>query len=288
MIPSTPPMRRVQTIEEVLSNALRFLRLHFKPLVGGVLAIISPALLVNGISVLIFSESSHGDALALLEITRVITFFSTIVLVQVAVPSYLVLYNDDPTRPISLGELWHNVRFFLGRAFVAFLLYAILSTAGLVFFFLPGVYFIIAGAFAVMSVVQEDCSPFAAISRSTMLTQGYWWPTFGLFLLVCFLQVIIGIIVGMPMTFILSFYVAAFNVLADGGVVSMLSNLISNAIFLIGVFVASLVFAFQYYNLVERREAPGVLERLAALESETEDEAPLSTDDAEEDTSPQK
>lgn len=261
------PIQQVRNVEAILSDAFRFLHIHGKPLGKSLLKIASPVFIVEGIFTLVLSGSPAADALTTLNMFRM--FFAVVVaaLAQTTVACYCVLYVDDPLRPTSVSELWHNVKQFIGRTFIAFVLYGTLSAVGFLFFVFPGVYLSIAGVLAAIVIVQEDRSPSMAISRSMTLVQGYWWPTLGIVLLSAFLQLVLNTIGEAPNTLIFSSYTALLNSSLFLSVLMVFTNLFASIVSLVGVLVLSLLLTFQYYNLVERKEAQGLLHRLAAMEN---------------------
>lgn len=266
MTSSPFPIQKTRSFEEIVSDTFRFLHFHGKSLGGNLLKIVSPVLLLEGLLTLILSSSPDTEAVTTLNRFSMFFAFVMAVLVQTTVACYFVLYIDDPTRTISTGELWHNVRLFIGRVCITSLLYGILSAIGLLFFVFPGVYLIGAGALSAIVVVQEDSSPSTAISRSLRLTQEYWWPTLGLLLLSLFLQFVVNIVGEISHSLVLSSYTIALDNSTFINALIALSTLVSGVISLAGMLIPAITLTFQYYNLVERKEARGLQKRISEIE----------------------
>lgn len=128
------------------------------------------------------------------------------------------------------------------------------------------VYFIVASSFVLIIRVVEDLPFFSALSRSFELIKGHWWQTFGLLVI----------------STMISYSITALPAMLSGGILGALAffsvekvTLIGTALQavygLIGIFANSvllIVLAFQYFNLVEQKEAVGLRYRINDIGSE--------------------
>lgn len=153
--------------------------------------------------------------------------------------------------PILLGLL------FLGALALAVLSIAVLGAindqaaaiAGLFLFGLV-VYLFVAWSVAVPVLMTEDRRGMDAVTRSSQLVKGSWWPVFGVYVLAFILIIVMSAVLN-----------AIFNPAArtgdEGLVLSTLSSVVSNVIFT--PFQAALV-GVVYFNLVLKKgpgQAPG-------------------------------
>jgi hypothetical protein len=115
----------------------------------------------------------------------------------------------------------------------------------------------------------ERVAYFEAISRCFLLIRGKWWSTFGLIFVMSILQTIINYIITIPLaipSFIATMHSIENNTFSDqstsfatfSGIVQMVSFFTS---FLLSC-LTTIAIAFQYFNLVEMKEAKGLLSRI--------------------------
>ena len=105
---------------------------------------------------------------------------------------------------------------------------------------------------------------FVAIGRCIRLIKYNWWFTFGLIIVVGFIQGFLGGILYMPNYIVMIFAVFTGVDGESSGLVKILyiiSSIITSLSALLYV-ISTLAIAFQYYNLVERKEAPGLLQQI--------------------------
>jgi hypothetical protein len=109
--------------------------------------------------------------------------------------------------------------------------------------------------------IEEGIRFTAALNRSKKLISDNWWFTFGLVLVVGLLQSFLMYALYIP-TYIVLFFVAFTGLeFADSGIVKILFIITSIITSLSVLFyaISTLAISFHYYNLVERKEAPGLL-----------------------------
>ncbi|MBL0741488.1 hypothetical protein [Chryseolinea lacunae] len=208
--------------------------------------------------------------------------------------NYLYLYNEKKSNDIEVSEVWDRVRATFWMYFgTIFLFYILLIGVGLIliiplvvlakissvlmFFgaiavFCALFYLMVSGALVFPIRAFEDKSFFDAVGRSFVLVKGKVWSTFG----IMFVLSIIGSIISY--VFIIPWYVLnAVNMLhtVDSSLVDAPSTawetvtIISYAIYYM---VQILLYALpnigivlQYFNLVERKEAKGLLGSIDSL-----------------------
>lgn len=98
---------------------------------------------------------------------------------QIAVSSYLRVYNDkfrneDLTR-ITPGEVWQVMRKYLASSLLVSIAYGFIVGVGLLFFIIPGIYFLIALIFLVYCIIIKGDSADHAFGCSMAFVKGRWW-----------------------------------------------------------------------------------------------------------------
>jgi hypothetical protein len=169
-----------------------------------------------------------------------------------------VLEYEAGNRNITPEIVWNRLKNYIGKGIgysIVMVLFAIVAT---LFFILPGIYVSITLSLMYMVMMRENRDLGDTFRRCFYLIQDKWWSTFGLIIIVGIISGIIGYIFQIP-SMILMF--TSFLQIGDGD--NEIWTTVSGVIATVGsVLVRSLVLvavAFQYYNLVERREGSGII-----------------------------
>ncbi|RYU78002.1 hypothetical protein [Hymenobacter persicinus] len=208
-------------------------------------------------------------------------------LLTLTVYGYLVLRLEktDPTEPVTVREVWALVRsrfwgalasFFglalvmivavLGMATVLGLLsYLLQGNPALVFFVIFALYIGMAYIMVVLSLffivqLRERTGFFATIARCFSLVWGKWWSTFGLIVVMLLLLVML-IVVVYGLTSLISSPFAATPTQSPTALARVLSVVAAclNSVAMLALYpLLFLALAFQYFNLVERKEGHGL------------------------------
>jgi hypothetical protein len=142
--------------------------------------------------------------------------------------------------------------------------YAIIVVFGFIFLIIPGIYLAIALTLIYIVRLEEGLGFFQAVSRCTKIISGNWWFTFGLIIVLGFIQGFLGFILYMP-NYIVTFFLAFAGIDSSTGNLGRTLYIISSIIASFGTLlyaISTVAIAFQYYNLVERKEAPGLLQQI--------------------------
>jgi hypothetical protein len=128
-------------------------------------------------------------------------------------------------------------------------------------------------------IIFEDNNPIDAIGRCFKLIVGKWWSTFGLIVIVFILGAIINQLFALPRT--VFFGIKAFTSFEEGGdltgFIQMTSgeqalNILFSVFETFGTIISnSLIFiaiAFQYFNLVERKESRGLMSQIEGMDEQ--------------------
>ena len=208
--------------------------------------------------------------------------------------NYILLYEEKKTNKIEVSEVWERVRetfmMYLGTCFL-FTLLAIAVYIGLFipvallgavspiligFGFLAMVlvvaYFFVASSLIFIIRSYEKMGFMEALVRSFRLVRGKWWSTFGIILV---LYLIAGTI---SYVFLIPFYIVTVisslhNAGVEGfestgssfGILSMVLLTLYYLAQMLLYALPSVGIAFQYFNLVERKEARGLMSQISSF-----------------------
>ncbi|TPG67464.1 hypothetical protein [Hymenobacter nivis] len=275
--------RQERDFGQKISATFEFIGVHFRPLGRVLLYIALPAALVRAVlagllqsrllTTVQTASNTAGGSVWRRQNALYSSMFSSptyylnmvvsqvfITLIILSVYGYLLhclTAPAGPRREITVADVWAVVkREFVGTFFSLWGL-GFIVVLGFVVFFLPGMYLSVAlGLFFVVRLV-EGTDFGATVSRCLFLTRGKWWSTFGvLFIMVLLLYVLLA---------------AAGSVatLLAGGLTAVVQS-VRSPLFVITVTAITtlltllayppilLVLAFQYFNLVERKESRGL------------------------------
>jgi hypothetical protein len=208
---------------------------------------------------------------------------------------YLILYDQKKTNHIEPAEVWQRVRKtfwpYLGTSFIFFILFVIAYLILLIpvfvlasispFLVFFGVIFVVGGIFYLIVSVSltyfvqlyEQKNFFDAMTRSfKLVNSGKWWSTFGLITVLYLIMMTISYIFLIPYYAIL-FSTALHSVSSETALELSPSMKIWTIVFFTLYYMAQLFMyalpnigiAFQYFNLVERTEARGLMSQIESL-----------------------
>ena len=210
-----------------------------------------------------------------------LTSFITLIFLVLSVYGYMVLRlrNPDPSAEITVTEVWALVRarllsttlaffglgFIFGLSFLPFVGLLYLATNSglylgllLPFLYVFTLYVLIALSLFFIIWVREELGFFATLRRCFYLIWGKWWSTFGLLLITVVIISLITVVVAIPTgvlnasSFLMPEAEAANPILVV--VFNTLSALAMTLLYPL-IFIA---LAFQYFNLVERKDGEGL------------------------------
>jgi hypothetical protein len=261
---------RTRDIGEVLNASMYFIRDHFKPILRSIIYIAGPVL----IAVVVISSfymagefSAGADPLStgsagymlLFFINNLLALLVTIVIVAVMY-EYIFLCYRQGIREYGVDEVWYAVKKRIALYVIFSVLTGIITFIGFLFLVVPGIYLAVTLSFVYAVAFLEDRTFAGAVSRCYDFVQGHWWNTFGLLLLAYVIYYIISMLFGLPALI----YGAVIGILATGGGETNISYLLSFAITLISsvsyvaIILPVTATAYQYFNIMERKYAPGL------------------------------
>jgi len=219
--------------------------------------------------------------------------------------SYLIIYDQKKTNQIEVSEVWDGVRIafwsYLGTSVLFFILfitaYLVLlipifilanTSVALVIFgalFVIGaiIFLLISSSLTYFIQLYEKKNFFDAVGRSMRLVNnGKWWSTFGL------ITVLYLVMMTVSYIFIIPYYAVLFtntlhSVSTGTEVEPSASWKIWTIVFFTLYYMAQMIMyalpnvgiAFQYFNLVELKEAKGLMNQIENIgQSSTPDNRP--------------
>ena len=264
-----------------ISATFEFIGGHFRPLAKVLICIALPAALVRAVLAGLLQTQLLGglrgatttgggvwarQSYAYMAMLSTPAYYLNSVLSQVfttlivlSVYGYLLhcLHRSDPHREITVTDVWAVVRReFVGTFFSIWGL-SVLLLLGFALLFVPGVYLMVALSLFFIVRLVEGTGFGDTVSRCLHLTRGKWWSTFGLLFIMLMMLYVLLIAAGSVASLLAGGFLALLKlaqsplfITATGAVTTLFTLLIYPPLLL--------AVAFQYFNLVERKEGRGL------------------------------
>ena len=226
------------------------------------------------------------------------------IVIIAAVNSFVLLYDHKQSTQITVSEVWLGVKANFFKIFGGVLLfilaiivsYFVMLIPGfllafispvLIFILMLGIYVVLFFIFIVFLMssfiaVYERLGIDRSVTRCLFLMRDHWWATFGYLLFMLFMLMFASIAFAMPMylfTAINAFHNTSTYLGFNEPMWYSIINGVLTIFYFVGSFLAYAVLliaiAYQYFNLVEKKEAKGLLAAIDAMGTEldtTEDE----------------
>ena len=201
-------------------------------------------------------------------------------LIPVLCYGYMRVYRERPPEGITIAhvtrDMWPNFLSMLGYGIIA----GMVVIVSAFFLFIPAIYFMVVLSLGAAIICFEKTNPFTAFSRCFTLIKDKWFSTAGLLLVVGIIVYFITAFFSLPRVVLMGIW--TFLSLESGnpsaGMPAYMDSL--QILFAVlqsfaGIITYSLVYialAFQYFNLVERRESRGLMTRIGAMDDQIDEE----------------
>lgn len=282
---------RMRDFGQKLNATIEFIRTNFGKFFLSLLLIAGPAALIMGLAMKDFmatafriSVNQPGDPDAVMSMFG-LNYFLMIgvsiflgVMLSLTCYSYMELYRSREVTDFSVTDVFRNAISRFGAAFVLLILIAITVFISFFFFMLPALYFSVALSLALPILFFEKVGPIEAYKRSFRLISEKWWSTFGILVVSAIISYVAAMIFSVPFygVYIFEVFSLASNVdepdpssfinmfsswyMAASMIIMMIGSYLSYAIVIVAL-------SFQYFNLAERANAYGLIDKIQDLEN---------------------
>lgn len=248
---------------------------NFKPLILAVLYIAGPPALIGGffmgsyqsgildIQKSILKDGSDGiwnssftNTISSVGFLAIFLGMASIA-ATLAVNAYMLEYEEG-NRNITPEMVWNRLKGYILKSIGFTIVMFFVVIVATLFFILPGIYVGIVLSLMYIVMMRENLDLGDTFRRCFYLITDKWWSTFGLLIIMGLISGIIGYIFQIP-----TLIVTLSSILQIGDGMNDIWSTVGGVIATVGsVLVRTLVvvaIAFQYYNLVERRDGSGIL-----------------------------
>lgn len=229
------------------------------------------------------------------ELVLMVVFYTVASVMNIAtVNNYLLLYGEKRSNIIEVPEVWARVRATFWMYFRSVFLFMILFAAayivlaipvfvltaispflmffGVLILFCGIIYLVFASSLTFFIRAYEKNGFFEAVVRSFKLVKDKWWSTFGLVMILYFIMFMASVIFIMPwqvISGVSTFHSLSTNTFEEPSASwQLLTTVMFSVQYLVQMILAGLPnigIAFQYFNLVEMKEAKGLMTQIETL-----------------------
>ncbi len=294
-------LRKQRDFGEKMNASFEFLKLNFVPFYRGILFIVLPLSALAGVatSMMAFQPANMIGAMDDPEAMREmmdnifgVEYFLAIglgllgfIVLPAFVYPYMRKYLENDTD-YSIGTLFSEVRksflpvlgtilvlafivggsLFLMGLVIGFLseIAPVLSVFGGVAMFCVIMYLFVTLTLVLPILIFEQVSLGTAISKSFYLIKDNWWGTFALLFVMNTVTSLMSLVFNIPLFVVLG--LIASNMLENASAITEISNMLANVVAQVGNHAVyplyMIALAFQYFNLIEKKESTGLLSRI--------------------------
>ena len=276
--------RHERDFGQIFNDTFAFLKQEYKRLGKVLLFYVVPLLAITSIfSTIIqyrnltgiFSQGTGNmfrNNLAMYLISLLITVVAQTILAG-GIYGYISLYVDKGRDGFSLGDVWDKITKFFWPIIFTNIVVGLVVIAGTVFFIVPGIYLAVSLSLIIFIVMHEQDSLGYSFSRSFELTRIQWWWTFLLIIVVYVLVIILIYILAVPAYVIMAIY--GINTLAHSAafpesikIILIVLNVLTTILGTVLYVIPYTAIAFQYFNLVEIKESPSLMDKIDEIKKD--------------------
>jgi hypothetical protein len=275
-------LRKLRNFSDNINDTFQFIKQEFKPLFGCYIAICGIFIVLSSVIGGIYQRDSMVGFMRIfkgLDYQQrgfgdmfnfnyfLILFFGTIsyVIMHIVIAVYFKLYAQKGKVSPTIEEVWKATLRFIIPIFFYSIIYGIITFVSVFFCIVPFFYFAVVFAPFTMIYVVEEVSFTDGFSRCFSLIRDNYWEALGIYFVSYLIYSISAGIVGIVVSLFAGgiSYLTTKDIAAVTGIVTGTLNIFTHIFYVI--FAVSV--AFNYYNLVERLDGSGLLERIDSLGS---------------------
>lgn len=264
-------------VGDILTDTFLYIRIYYKTLGKGLLYFVFPLYVIQAFLLQGHTDQIFANIFSPGDFSAFETFFSPRYLVSIflSMLAYAMLtlialkhmYLTNTDNVDETGSLIQGSLTLLIKLSALYMVLFIIILFSAFFFFFPAIFLGIRLSLAPAALVLENRGVGDSISRSWELTQGFWWATFTLFLIMYIIVLFSSYAFILPAT-ILSIFFVDTGTVTDAGLFSTIISsfmTLSTAFASLFVVILHLSFALQFYNIVERKEGEGLRSKIEGL-----------------------
>ncbi len=257
----------------MLNLTFEFYRSNFKIVLKSVIFLAGPPMIVGAAAIFASinfrsASSTYNPGSILLPLLITLAFFSVAsTLAYGAVIEIVNLRALEPDGEITFEQVWKETRRDFFMIFFTWIGSSILIALGSILLIIPGVYLFVTLSMIQIVRVHEGLTFGEAISRCNELVKGNWWMTFGFLFVIWLVMYVLSAFVQFPLSMLMGAGTFLSPTSFSGGLgwLSIISVLVSSIMGLVVVSALVIAASLQYFNLAEKLDGTGLLERIDSI-----------------------
>ena len=275
-------LREKRSLGEIISATFNYLRFHFKPLYKILLATAGPVFLIAALFIGGFYGNVFGsfetqqapDGLAIMSkfFVGMLVFAIGAVVLNGTVTEYMKASLTTPKNEITFKQILDGLKARFWNYFGASLLVIILIFLGSMALFIPGIWLYVVFSLIFFTIGIEQKSIGDGFTRSFSLMRGYWWHSFGLYILTGIIQSALTYALAIPL------YVVNFLIMFSSGDINNMTENVGTVTSITSTFImfisaltyslSTIAAGVNYFSIVESKEEVGLKEKIEAVDTE--------------------
>lgn len=287
--------RKVREFGDVIGDSILFIKQNIKPLLKAYLFLCGFFVLASMVnSILMQLQLSNlmesGNAATYSRGARPLYMFYNFTLnyvlmfvfivlnytaVYLTVFSYISLYVRKGNIAPTVAEVWSYFKYYFWRMLGSGIIMSLFLGLCFALCIIPGIYVFPAVTLFYPVLILENAGFSFSFNRAFKLLKDEWWITFATLLVIFFIYYACAMVIQIPAVAISmagAFMQNANAFFGTYGVIAAVAQQVSQVFMIIPIVGAAVI----YFNLVERKESTGLMERIDSLgQNEAKDDHPF-------------
>ncbi|MDB5155967.1 MAG: hypothetical protein JWR50_674 [Mucilaginibacter sp.] len=272
-----------RTQGEIIDDSVIFLKQNIFPLLKSYFSICG-IFWVAGIVISILSKTQTFELQQQEESIYTVTYFITVLfsyinftLGMLTSLSYIKFYLDKDNQPPTVQEVWDYVKYYFLKIFGSAIVLTIFTGLGAFMCIIPGIYLLPVTLLIITIMVMENESLSNAFRRGFQLIKNDWWNLMSVLLVTFIITISCMALLVIPviLAVVVLLYLTNANHL---NTLSMAATVTYHALQFLFVFPA-ISLALFYFNLNEKLDDNGLMQRIAAIGTKPENNDEPTTED---------
>ena len=187
--------RKVRDFGGLLNVTFDYIKKNFKVLFKSNLLISAPFILLAGVFLGIYQSSMFNftsdnvlPQIGIPFLLSLVFLFLSYFVITVVTYSHLLVYIQSETGTIDIDAIWQTVKKNFFMILFTGIGYAVVVGFGFILLIIPGIYLSITLSLIFIVRLEENLGFFESVGRCIRLIKNNWWFTFGLIIVVGFIQ----------------------------------------------------------------------------------------------------
>lgn len=289
--------KKIREFGDIINDTIHFIKQNFKPLLKAYLVLCGFFLIASALNSIFLQlqlksivqggtryEYTGGPFslmrnFALNYLLMMVFVMLNYTAISLTVLAYIALYIRKGNVAPTLAEVWSYFKYYFFRMLGSGIVMTIFIMLSFLCCIVPGFYVLPAVFIFYAVLVFENAGFSFSFNRAFQLVKNEWWITFATILVVYFIYYACAMVIQVPaMVISLASSFTQHEGLVTGtyGAITSIAQQLSQVFMIIPLVASALI----YFNLVERKESSGLMEKIDSFgEQKPADEHPFTPEE---------